>query len=213
MQPSQYYWNGSFYILKRWVRDTGTAVLSSLFSKIIDFGNWEKLFNFPEYSSTSNQVKTITTLQASKWQVASGYNIVIVFFFLSNDESKIRGQISCFCFIIIFFNIPIFKFLIQFFKIVNLARSFTNHKFGSSKCDKLPRRGIFVLQQIKQAEWPTATKRHKSFVLYHRSQGSGRELKCCSLQIIPASIYNWALRGAHCLFCSTLITKTYHSVK
>lgn len=101
-------------------------------------------------------------------QVASGYNIVIVFVFLSNDESKVRRQISCFCFIKYFFNIPIFKFLIQFFKTVNLARSFTNHKFGSSWCDKLPRRAIFVLQQIKQAEWPTATKRHKSFVLYRR---------------------------------------------
>lgn len=33
-------------------------------------GNSEKLFNFLEYSSSSNQVKTITTLQSSKWQVA-----------------------------------------------------------------------------------------------------------------------------------------------
>lgn len=144
--------------------------------------------------------------------MASGCNIVIAFFFLSNGESKVSGRISWFCFIKIFFNIPIFKFLIQFLKTVNLARSFTNHKFGSSWCDKLPRRAIFVLQQIKRAKWPTATKRHKSFVLYRRSQGSGRELKCCSLHYIPASIYNWALRGGLSLFCSTLVTKTYHSV-
>lgn len=97
--------------------------------------------------------------------------------------------------ILYFFNIPFLQLSIPLFKFFidcHCELSILLQIISVDQVGVKSGRGVQSFFTADKTNGMTHSNKttHHSFVLYRRSHGSGRELKCCSLHIIQVSIYN-----------------------